>query len=251
MIAFRPSCCLPGALFFILTSVSALAQAAEPPLHECRRAEGKIVIDGQADEAAWKQAETIDRFTLPWLRDNERPAKTKTIARLLWDDEYLYFFADLEDHDLYADVKEHDGMTWDNDVFELFFKPSDKKHGYYEFQASAAGTQMDMFLPSRGSGGYKRWKAAHDFDWQVKVVRQGSLNDVSDRDEGWQVEGRFPWKDFQPTGGRPQAGDMWKFTLCRYDYSVDFEDTELSTCAPLQFLSFHRYEDYARLKFVK
>ena len=36
------------------------------------------------------------------------------------------------------------------------------------------------------------------------------------------------------TGGRPDIGETWKFALCRYDYSVDFEGPELSTCAPLK-----------------
>ena len=63
-----------------------------------------------------------------------------TKARLLWDREYLYFAAEMDDSDLYADVKDRDGMTWNNDVFELFFKPADDKPGYYELQVNAAGT---------------------------------------------------------------------------------------------------------------
>jgi hypothetical protein len=229
---------------------AALACAAEPEPYLCRRATGPITLDGKADEAAWRAAGAIDHFHLPWLGARDRPAKTKTVARLLWDDDYLYFHAEMEDHDLYADITEHDGMTWENDVFELFFKPADKAKGYYEFQVSAAGTKMDMFLPSRGSGGYRRWKGAHPFAWETRVARDGTLNDPSDRDRGWSVEGRFPWKDFAPTGGRPARGDVWKFALCRYDYSIDFDDPELSTHAPLQALNFHRHEDYAPLRFA-
>jgi hypothetical protein len=238
-------------VFVVLLFVTASVMAAEPKARECRRADGKIALDGKADDAAWKKAEVVDNFTLPWLRDNARAAKTKTTARLLWDDDYLYFHASMEDHDLYADEKEHDGVTWDNDVFELFFKPAAAKRGYYEFQVNAAGTKMDMYLPSRGSGGYRRWKAAHDFEWEVKVVRDGTLDKFDDEDKGWQVEGRFPWTDFRPTGGRPAAGSTWTFALCRYDYSTEYEDNELSTSAPLQALNFHRYEDYVPLKFVK
>ena len=234
----------------LLLLLAALA-GAETPTHECRRAKEPIKLDGVADEDVWKGAEAINDFTLAWLGKDKRAAKTKTVAKLLWDDEYLYFHADMVDHDLYADITEHDGQTWDNDVFELFFMPDTSKLGYYEFQASAAGTRMDMFLPSRGSGAFRRWKAAHDFAWEVKVARQGTLNKYTDRDEGWSVEGRFPWRDFAPTGGRPAPGAQWKFALCRYDYSVDFAEPELSSCAPLQVLSFHRYEDYAVLKFVK
>ena len=228
-----------------------VAELAAADLYQCRRSTGKITIDGQLDDAAWQNAQAIENFSLPWLRDNARPAKTKTVARLLWDEDYLYFAAQLEDHDLYADVKEHDGMTWENDVFELFFKPHDDRRGYYEFQINPLGTKMDMYLPSRGSGAYRRWKSAHDFGWEAKVQLQGTLNDPSDRDAGWTVEGRFPWTDFAHTGGHPEAGSVWKFALCRYDYSVDFEEPELSTSAPLQAASFHRYEDYGVIKFVK
>ena len=81
-------------------------------------------------------------------------ARTATTAKLLWDREYLYFFAEMEDTDLFAEITEQDGMLWLNDVFELFFRPDADKPGYYEFQVNAAGTQMDLFLPRRGAGGF-------------------------------------------------------------------------------------------------
>ena len=224
-----------------------------PTAFECRWARGPITIDGKADEDAWKHAQVIDNFYLPWLGAKARAAKTDTKAKLLWDREYLYFFADMEDSDLYADVKEHDGMTWDNDVFELFFKPAEDKPGYYEFQVNAAGTVMDLFLPRRGSGGYRRFKSDGAFHIEAKVVLRGTLNKWTDRDQGWSVEGRIPWKDFLRTGGRPKIEERWKFALCRYDYSVAFEGPELSTNAPLKSQphpDFHHFEDYATLRFV-
>ncbi len=220
---------------------------------ECRWADTPITLDGKADEAAWKHAQVIDTFYLPWLGAKARPARTATKARLLWDREYLYFFADMEDADLYADVKEHDGQTWDNDVFELFFKPAADKPGYYEFQVNAAGTVMDMFLPRRGAGGYARFKRDGEFHLDAKVRLRGTLNRWQDKDQGWSVEGRIPWRDFLRTGGRPAIDERWKFALCRYDYSVDFEGPEMSTCAPLKsrpFPDFHHHEDYATLRFV-
>jgi glucose/arabinose dehydrogenase len=226
---------------------------ALPTAFECRFTELPIKIDGKADEEAWKHAQVIDHFYLPWLGDKARPAKTRTRAKLLWDREYLYFFADMEDTDLYADITEHDGMLWNNDVFELFFKPADDKPGYYEFQVNAAGAVLDMFLPRRGAGGYQRFVKDGDFHIDAKVRLRGTLNKWTDRDEGWSVEGKIPWTDFVRTGGRPAVGEKWKFALCRYDYSVDFEGPELSTCAPLKSQKqpdFHHFEDYATLTFV-
>ena len=144
-------------------------------------------------------------------------------------------------------------QTWDNDVFELFFKPADDKPGYYEFQVNAAGTVMDMFLPRRGAAVISASRSDGDFHIDAKVQLRGTLNHWQDKDQGWSVEGRIPWRDFLRTGGRPAVGERWKFALCRYDYSVDFEGPELSTCAPLKSQprpDFHHYEDYATLRFV-
>ena len=185
-------------------------------------------------DPAWKHAQTIDNFYLPWLGKDARPAKTKTKAKLLWDREYLYFFADMEDTDLYADVKEHDGELWYNDVFELFFKPSDNHAGYYEFQVNAAGAVLDMFLPRRGAGGYQRFKKDGDFHVDAKVHLRGTLNNWTDKDDGWSVEGKIPWTDFLRTGGRPKQDEKWKFALCRYDYSVDFRGARAVHLRPAQ-----------------
>lgn len=225
----------------------------QPPTEfECRWADGKITIDGKADEPAWKDAQVIDQFYQPWLGKNARLASTKTSAKLLWDREYLYFFAEMEDHDLFADIKEHDGLLWFNDVFELFFKPAVDKTGYYEFQVNAAGATLDVFFPKKEKGGFEKYKSSDEFHLETKVVLRGTLNKRNDKDEGWSVEGRIPWTDFMKTGGRPDVKEKWKFALCRYDYTGDAKP-ELSTCAPLSSKDapdFHAVEDYATLQFI-
>src|SRR6185503_4475896 len=228
-----------------------LVHAADvPAIFECRWAEGDIKIDGQGNEPAWQRAQVITNFAMPWLGTGEHPAPTATEARLLWDREYLYFLARMQDADLYANITDQDGTIWDNDVFELFFKPSKTKRGYYEFQVNAANARLDMFLPSRGAGGYGRFKEDGKFQMETKVLLRGTLNKWEDKDEGWSVEGRIPWRDFMRTGGRPEPGEEWTFALCRYDYSIGLTEPALSTCAPLQKKDFHNYEAYAPLRFV-
>jgi len=228
----------------------ASSEKARPPVvraAECRWATGPIKIDGMLDEAAWQKADVLKDFAVYW---EHRPAKMATKARLLWDENYLYFAAELEDSDLYADVTQRNGMTWTNDVFELFFKPSTKKLAYYEFQVNAANTQLELFLPSRGSGGYQRFAPLTKFGMESAVKLQGTLNDPKDQDQGWTVEGRIPLSAFLASGEKPQPGAKWRFALCRYDYSVAFERVETSSTAPLTQPDFHRYEDYGELTFV-
>lgn len=236
-------------LTLALSSITAMAVGEGPALPvECRRAADPIQIDGKLEDAEWAQAQKII-FQMAWLPEGQRQPPTLTTARLLWDDKYFYFSAEMEDSDVFANVTEQDGPLWTNDVFELFFKPSKDKQGYYEFEINAANAKFDMFIPSRGSGGANRHARDRDFHIESKVVVHGTLNDWRDKDKSWTVEGRIPWSDFAPTGGRPAVGDTWLHALCRYDFSVGLEEQALSSSAPLQKLNFHRYEDYVPLRF--
>jgi len=218
-----------------------------PTEFECRRATGPIKLDGRADEPGWTNAVVIETFVAYWTN---RPARTKTKARLLWDDDSLYFHAELEDADLYANVREENGRTWDDDVFELFFRPDESSSNYYEFEVNALNTHFNKLFPPRGNNGPGRFTNSRAFRWKTAVKLDGTLNHRQDHDNGWTVEGRIPWSDFAPTGGKPKVGETWRFALCRYDYSKNFDGPDLSSCAPLQSLSFHRYVDYCRLRFA-
>ncbi len=217
---------------------------------ECRWSKGAITIDGRIDEKAWESAVAIKDFVVYWQK---RKAKTATTARLLWDDRGLYFAAEMEDSDLYALGKQKNGEIWNDDVFELFFKPGGegvKGRHYYEFEINALNTQLELFLPARGAGGYYRFGPETKLGMESAVKLRGTLNNWKDKDEGWTVEGRIPWTAFEATGGKPKPGDKWRFALCRYDYSTAFEQPELSSTAPLTAPNFHQYEDYGELVFV-
>ena len=234
------------------TPTPAQTPAAEPAVeaYDCRFVEEPITIDGKLDEPGWKNAVVIDSFSLPWLREKNRPAMKATRARLLWNRGGLFVAADMDDADLYATVTDHDGNTWDNDVFELFLKPAVDKPGYYEFHVTPSNTQFDLFLPRRGH--VNRFRREREFDIQSAVTLRGTLNRWNDRDEGWTVEMSIPWNDFMPTGGRPEPGDTWRFSLCRYDYDIANEKPELSTSLPASsktYPDFHTHEDFVPIRF--
>jgi uncharacterized repeat protein (TIGR03806 family) len=229
----------------------AIAEDARPDF-ECRFTELPIEIDGVGDDEAWKTAQLIDHFYLPWLGEESRPARTTTRSRLLWDREHLYFMAEMQDADLFADITEHDGDIWNNDVFELFFKPAADKTGYYEFEINPQGAVLDIFIPKRDKD-LRRYFKTFEFHIEAKVKLNGTLNQRDDKDDGWVVEGKIPWRDFVKTGGRPNVNERWHFALCRYDYSREFDGPELSTSAPLaskDVADFHLTEDYSILRFT-
>ena len=232
-------------------ALAAPAPAAPAPAFECRFAEGAITIDGRSDDTAWAGAQVIEQFQVPWAAAGKaREPRTATRARLLWDDEHLYFVAEMADRDLYADIAEHQGELWYNDVFELFFKPAADKLAYYEFEVNAANATLELAIAARGAGGYPRFKRTTRVEMKTAVALDGTLNRWQDKDGGWTVEGRFRWRDFAPTGGAPKPEDSWAFNLCRYDYSVDYDAPELTCVAPLTRPDFHQYEHFVPLRFV-
>src|SRR5687767_9049688 len=117
-----------------LTLVSADPPPAAPPAVQCRWADTPIAIDGRPDDPAWKHAQLIERFVLPWLGAAARPARAATRGKLLWDREYLYIFADMDDDALVG-----------NDALALFARPAVDKPGYFEVRINAAGAVFARF----------------------------------------------------------------------------------------------------------
>jgi glucose/arabinose dehydrogenase len=214
---------------------------------ECRWAETPPVIDGRADESVWQRATVIENFRQSWIAGAPAP-RQRTRARLLWDREWLYFFADLDDTDVSADEREHDGPIWKNDVFEIFLRPSEQHAGYYEFEVNPFGAVLDAFFPTLESSRDREQMRRGVFHLDAKVVVRGTLNVPGDRDSGWSVEGRIPWTDLNATGGRPAPGETWRVNLARVDGAAPGSD--LSSAAPLTKPSFHRTAEFAALRFV-
>ena len=80
----------------------------------------------------------------------------KTRAKMLWDDNYLYIAAEIEEPDIKAVITEHDAVIFHDNDFEVFLKPLEAETGYFEFEINALKHQLGS-LPqqalSRGRQG--------------------------------------------------------------------------------------------------
>jgi hypothetical protein len=209
----------------------------------CRWAAEPPILDGKLDDRCWQKAAVIDHFASFWTK-TPRPG---TIAYLVWDDDALYYAASMTDTELRAYGTKRNDTLWDGDVFEMFFKPSGEKPEYFEFQANPRMLVFEMAFPKRGHGGDVT--AAPPLGSKAVVALKGTLDQPGDKDLGWTVEGRIPWSAFAIGGGRPKPGDEWFFALCRYDYGPEGTKPVTMSSAPLTKPSFHRYEDYGKLRF--
>jgi hypothetical protein len=212
----------------------------------CRWANRPPVLDGKLDDRCWQDAVAITRFASYW--DRNKTPRPGTRAYLVWDDEALYYGATMADAELRSYGKHRNDTLWDGDVFEMFFKPSVDRPAYYEFQANPREFVFECAF--RRSGDFPKDFTQAPILGNKAVVRlDGTLDHPGDRDKSWTVEGRIPWTAFQPTGGKPKPADEWRFAICRYDYGPQGTRPILMSSAPLTRPSFHRVEDYGKLRF--
>src|SRR5262249_17025392 len=91
-----------------------------PPRHYlCYRARGPVRIDGRLDDPAWKDAPWTQDFVDIEGQGKPRP-RFRTRAKMLWDDQYFYIGAELEEPHVWATLTEHDAVIFEDNDFEVF-----------------------------------------------------------------------------------------------------------------------------------
>jgi hypothetical protein len=197
-----------------------------PKQYECRHTPTPIVIDGRLDEAAWESASWTDRFVD--IEGEGKPTpRFETRAKLLWDDEYLYIAAELEEPDVWGTLREHDEIVFRDNDFEVFIDPDGDTREYYEIEINALNTIFDLFLVRTYNDG---GPALHGWDLKglksaVHVV--GTLNNPSDVDRGWSIEMALPWSALAEAAHRPappKSGDVWRINFSRVEWQIRVVD---------------------------
>jgi hypothetical protein len=198
-----------------------VASAAEVKHYTCVRATAPVRIDGKLDDPAWQPAPWTDAFID--IRGGAAPTpRFRTRAKMLWDDDYLYVAAELEEPHVWATLTEHDSVIFHDNDFEVFLNPTGDTRNYFEFEINALNTGWDLFLPKP----YRQGGRA-DNSWEIPGLRtavaiDGTLNDPRDRDRGWTVELAFPWTAFRERSGLglPSPGDEWHVNFSRVEWQT-------------------------------
>ena len=212
----------------LLTSVRCLGEPAQAPprTYVCQRVSVAPVLDGRLDDAAWRAA--------PWTKDFldiegpvRPPPRFRTRAKMVWDSEYLYIAAQLEEPHVWATLREHDSVIFRDNDFEVFIDPNGDTLEYYEFEINAFNTGWDLFLNKPYKQGGKASNAWEIPGLKTAVWVDGTLNDPTDIDRGWSVEIAFPWKvlaEYAHTPSPPRPGDRWRINFSRVEWRHEIAD---------------------------
>ncbi len=233
-------------------SVPAVAAGDRPFSYACNYTASPIRIDGRLDDAAWRAAAWTQDF-----RDIEGDGKPKprfrTRVKMLWDANYLYVGAEMEEPDVHGTLTNHDSVIFKDDDFEVFLKPLPETPSYYEFEMNALNTGWDLFLP-------KPYKAAGrpDNSWDIQGLKtavdvQGTLNRSDDTDRGWTVEIAYPLNAFEPRQHvpTPMDGTIWRANFSRVEWRPGQEKEDNWVWSPQGLIDMHVPERWGYLHFQK
>ena len=178
-----------------------------------KRASSPVIIDGKADEQAWKDAEVASDFYMILPMDTSF-SQVETEVMMTYDDERLYLLV-INHHAVpgpyYVESLRRDFSFGKNDNFLLFMDTFDDQTNGFSFGANAAGAQWDGIM-------YEGGKV--DLSWDNKWVSK-----VQNYDDRWVFEASIPFKSIRYKKGIKE----WGINFSR----LDLKTTEKSSWAPV------------------
>ncbi len=223
----------------------------------------QITIDGLSSENSWKKSKSTDLFV---DIEGSKIPKYKTSVKMLWDDEYLYFFAEMEEPHVWGNLKQRDTIIFYNNDFEIFIDPDNDTHNYYEFEINALNTLWDLFItkPYReGTPILNDWDAN---GFQSAVQLNGTLNNPNDIDKGWSIEIAIPFKAFKTSYYHKNVpkNKFWRVNFSRVNWDFDLQNNRYYrkkdekgkfkpeynwVWSPIGVINMHRPEDWGYVYF--
>ncbi|MCL2726021.1 MAG: carbohydrate-binding family 9-like protein [Polyangiaceae bacterium] len=192
----------------------------------------KIVIDGKGDDKAWEAAASTGPFVNVATGGSAASSLVNGSAKITWDENHMYVLIDVKDPNVvgYFTNKESQPkdwtvtgqpMTWTKDTSEIMIDPDGDGDNmdYYEIQINPQNkgfhSQFDRqnFPKTEPQGPF-----GHE-DWDPKlksaVVVHGTIDNPSDKDEGYTVEVAIPWSSFKKGAKNlpPKPGDSWRMNF--------------------------------------
>lgn len=183
----------------------------------------QINIDGDATEISWNKVDWSDAF-IDILGVKNPSYGTK--VKMMWDENYYYILAKLEEPHVWGYITERDAIIFHNNDFEVFIDPDGDTFNYYELEINALNTVWDLFITKP----YREKNAALN-DWTLTGLKSavkvdGTLNNPNDKDKGWTIELAIPWKAFKTAYFEDNVpkNKHWRVNFSRVNWDFQLEN---------------------------
>lgn len=220
-----------------------------PRNYVCYRTTEKMKIDGKLNEKVWQQAAQTESFVDISGFDFPKPVYN-TKARLLWDDEYLYISAVLEEPNIVANLTQRDTIIYHDNDFEVFLDPTGDGQNYFEIENNARGVIFDLMLDRayRSGGNFHiQWDCP---GLKLAVQHDGTLNKQKDTDRSWTVEMAIPHKAVTRNFANPlKAGNIWRLNFSRVQWLKKGGPEENWVWTPTGEINMHAPNQWGFLQF--
>jgi len=224
-----------GLLLCLLALLAGCLSAQEPrisiePRHYiCYRTDSPLTIDGLLTEPEWQNAPWTENFVD--IEGSLKPLpRLTTRAKLLWDDQYLYIAAELEEPHVWGTLTQRESVIFYDPDFEVFIDPDGDTHHYLEYEMNALNTQWDLMLLKPYRDDVVNNVAIDHWSYNgIKsgVYVNGTINDPSDVDKGWTLEIAIPMDallELSESGKLPESGEQYRIDFSRVEWTMDIAD---------------------------
>ena len=183
-----------------------------------------INVDGELNEAAWKDAEVADNFWQNFPSDTAR-AQVKTIVKISYDKDFIYIAAecldDLPEKDFVISSLRRDFIT-PSDLFEVIIDPFQDKLNGFAFGVNPLGVQREGMIS---------FGADTDWGWDNRWYAETKV--YQDR---WTVEMAIPLKTLRFKSGSTE----WNINFTRTELKRNEKSawSHIGRIYPLQSLAF-------------
>jgi hypothetical protein len=167
-----------------VTPSPAVAMRASPTMASAVRAPSAPVLDGRADDPAWREAQVIDQF-LEYEPNEGATPRFKTELRVMYDEKYLYVLGRMYDpapDSIVALLSRRDIRT-NSEQLKLVIDSYHDKRTAYQFITNPVGVKRDFYVSNDGNE-----DGSWDAVWDV-ATRIDSL--------GWVAEFRIPFSQLR------------------------------------------------------
>jgi hypothetical protein len=194
----------------------------EPKSYTLYRATSPLNIDGKLEEKSWQDAPWTAYFVD--IEGELKPSPAyKTRVKMLWDANYLYVAAEMEEPHLWANPQPEKDIIFRDNVFKIFIDPDNNVHDDFEIQINPQNKMLFLIMnkPYRDSGTPVTGWSPIGYKSGVKLL--GTINNSEDKDEGWIAEIAIPLSalKYDPLNSKQNTNLRINFLRTNFDFNVN------------------------------